>query len=308
MPPPTKAFPSLSHWFTAVLFLWLTACGSLPDHPRYASDGAPAFAVDINAIPAVVPHQEARSRYGNPRSYVVGKHRYHVLSNSSGYKERGIASWYGTKFHGRRTSIGEPYDMLAMTAAHKTLPLPTYVEVTNLNNGRKVIVRINDRGPFKDNRIIDLSYAAATKLGIAASGTGLVEVRALDPATYQHPRQQKSGIRSQKKTPPPPGQQHSANRKTPPANAKPLVVSPAKKTVVKLYLQIGAFAKRRNALDLQNRLRALSPGKIHIISATAPSGSLFRVHMGPFANVREVDRITHQIASMGLGTPHVVIY
>ncbi len=300
--------PQLHHWSTAAFFLWLTACGSLPDHPRYAPDGAPAFAVDINAIPAVVPHQEARSRYGNPSSYVVGNHRYHVLPNSTGYKERGIASWYGTKFHGRRTSIGEPYDMLAMTAAHKTLPLPTYVEVTNLGNGRKVIVRINDRGPFKDNRIIDLSYAAASKLGIAASGTGLVEIQALDPATYPHPRQQAQSTRPQEKPPILSGQRHNAGKKTRLAADKPVAAIPAKKTAVKLYLQIGAFAQRRNALDLQRRLRALSPEKIHIISAAAPSGSLFRVHMGPFANVREVDRITHQIATMGLGIPHVVIY
>ena len=114
--------------------------------------------------------------------------RYYVMDSSSGYVKRGIASWYGTKFHGQRTSSGEPYDMYAMTAAHKTLPLPTYAEVTNLLNGHRVIVKINDRGPFKDNREIDLSYAAAAKLGITDTGTGIIELKAIDPATYhKHP-------------------------------------------------------------------------------------------------------------------------
>ena len=101
---------------------------------------------------------EPKSRYGNPESYVVFGKRYYVKDSSKGYVETGIASWYGTKFHGRRTSSGETYDMYAMTAAHKTLPLPTYVEVTNLNNGRSIIVKVNDRGRFHEIRIIDLSY------------------------------------------------------------------------------------------------------------------------------------------------------
>ena len=135
----------------------------------------------FRGFPMPCRSSEPLSRYGNPESYVVYGKTYHTLSSSKGYKERGAASWYGTKFHGKRTSSGEPYDLYAMTAAHKTLPLPTYVEVTNLKNGRTVIVKVNDRGPFHDDRLIDLSYAAAAKLDILPYGTGEVEVRAIDP-------------------------------------------------------------------------------------------------------------------------------
>ena len=134
-------------------------------------------AVDVSAIPDAVPKDEPRSKYGNPSSYVVNGRSYHVMDNGNDYVERGIASWYGEKFHGRRTSSGEAYDMYAMTAAHKSLPLPTYVEVTNLQNGKRIIVKVNDRGPFHENRVIDLSWTAAAKLDILGKGTGLVEVR-----------------------------------------------------------------------------------------------------------------------------------
>lgn len=123
---------------------------------------------------------EPRARYGNPPFYDVFGKRYYVLSSSVGYWERGVASWYGPGFHKERTSIGEPYDMYGMTAAHKTLPLPTYVRVTNLQNGRSIVVRVNDRGPFVGNRIIDLSYTAAAKLDMLRNGTAMVDVRAID--------------------------------------------------------------------------------------------------------------------------------
>lgn len=111
-----------------------------------------------------VPTKEPLSRYGNPSEYSVDGRSYQVMRNSSGYKTRGVASWYGTKFHKQRTSSGEPYNMYVMSAAHKTLPLPTYIKVKNLDNGKEAIVKVNDRGPFHSNRIIDLSYAAALKL------------------------------------------------------------------------------------------------------------------------------------------------
>lgn len=135
--------------------------------------------------PDAVPVAEPRSRYGNPDSYEVRGVTYHVLDSSEGYEAEGMASWYGEAFQGRRTSSGEPYDMYAMTAAHRTLPIPTYVEVTNLENGRTAVVRINDRGPFHDGRIIDLSYAAARKLGVVGPGTARVRVRALEPASHR---------------------------------------------------------------------------------------------------------------------------
>jgi peptidoglycan lytic transglycosylase len=136
---------------------------------------------DIASIPDAVPRQETKTRSGNPERYSEFGVDYRVLDTSEGYDEEGIASWYGPGFHGKRTSSGDPYDQNAMTAAHKILPLPTYVEVTNLENGRKVVVRVNDRGPFHEGRIIDLSYVAAMKLGIVQAGTARVRVRALDP-------------------------------------------------------------------------------------------------------------------------------
>ena len=126
-----------------------------------------------------IPREEPRSRYGNGPFYEVLGHRYEVLSTGVGYRERGVASWYGQKFHGKPTSSREPYDMYAMTAAHKTLPLPSYVRVTNLRNDKSIIVRVNDRGPFVDNRIIDLSYAARGSLDIIRDGTGMVEITAI---------------------------------------------------------------------------------------------------------------------------------
>lgn len=137
---------------------------------------------DFSKIPNAVPRHEPKSRIGNPKTYTVFNKTYCVMQSSKGYKERGTASWYGKKFHGFHTSNGEVYDMYGMSAAHKTLPLPTYAKVTNLSNGKHVIVKINDRGPFHDDRLIDLSYAAASKLGILATGTAKVEIQALDPS------------------------------------------------------------------------------------------------------------------------------
>ncbi len=143
---------------------------------------------DFSKIPNAVPKHEPKSRIGNPKTYTVFNKTYCVMQSSKGYKERGTASWYGKKFHGYHTSNGEIYDMYGMSAAHKTLPLPTYAKVTNLSNGKHVIVKINDRGPFHDDRLIDLSYAAASKLGILATGTAKVEIQALDPAEKVTPQ------------------------------------------------------------------------------------------------------------------------
>jgi rare lipoprotein A len=145
------------------------------------ADGAPDVPADVANLPEPVPHAEPPSHYGNRSPYVVLGKTYTVLPSAAGYVERGVASWYGTKFDGRATSNFEPYDLYQFTAAHRTLPLPSYARVTNLDNGRSVIVRVNDRGPFHDGRLIDLSYAAAVKLGVNAHGTANVEVRGIDP-------------------------------------------------------------------------------------------------------------------------------
>ena len=149
-------------------------------------DGAPSKNKNVS-FKEPVPVKEPLSRYGNPTEYYVDGRTYEVMKSSTGYKTRGIASWYGKKFHKQRTSSGEPYDMYVMTAAHKTLPLPTYVKVRNLNNGRVAVVKVNDRGPFHADRVIDLSYAAALKLGVFPKGTAPVEIETLmGPAGQAH--------------------------------------------------------------------------------------------------------------------------
>lgn len=171
-----------------LLCLFLSACSRSTSRP----DGPPKkVPPNLNKIPDAKPKVEPLSRYGNrfgkngkSNSYVTARKRYHVKPTSRGYRQRGLASWYGTKFHGRRTSSGERYDMYSMTAAHTTLPLPTYAKVTNLDNGKSVVVKINDRGPFHSNRLIDLSYVAAAKLGILGRGTGRVEVESVDPRDH----------------------------------------------------------------------------------------------------------------------------
>ncbi len=159
--------------------LLLSACWSIK--PAVVQDSGPDYPVDVSHVKDAVVKKEPRSRYGNPDYYEISGKRYYVLNSSVGFKQQGVGSWYGRKFHGRRTSSGEPYDMYKMTAAHTTLPLPTYVQVTNLENGKTVVVKVNDRGPFHDDRIIDLSYTAASKLGYVNKGTARVELLALTP-------------------------------------------------------------------------------------------------------------------------------
>ena len=157
--------------------------GTEPRGPAdFRRDGAPdARGVDLDTISDAVPREEPLSPYGNPPEYEAFGRTYRTLESSEGYEEEGVASWYGEEFQGRRTSSGETYDLYGMTAAHRTLPLPTYVEVTNLENGQTVVVRVNDRGPFHEDRVIDVSYAAAYRLGMLAKGTARVRVRALQP-------------------------------------------------------------------------------------------------------------------------------
>jgi rare lipoprotein A len=158
----------------------LSGCSLMsPCYSRTFQDGAPDFNVDAAQIPDAVPRCEVKPRFCNPSSYRVAGKTYHVLKSAAAYCERGVASWYGTKFYKGKTASGETYNVLGMTAAHRTLPIPTYVCVTHLKNGRQAIVKVNDRGPFKSGRIIDLSYVAAKKLGIA--GTAPVEVTVVEP-------------------------------------------------------------------------------------------------------------------------------
>jgi rare lipoprotein A len=275
-----------------VIALGLGACTSGPgqQNSRYsqAQDTAPAQHLDVSTVKEAVPRPEPYSRYGNPPSYVVLGKRYHTLRSSDNYRERGIASWYGTKFHGHRTSSGESYDMYKMSAAHKSLPLPTYARVTNLGNGKSVIVKINDRGPFHENRLIDLSYAAASRLEILGKGTGLVEIEAIDPRTYSPPARKLAIAASQPKV----------------ANSSP---AGNKQHDPALYLQLGAFLNRSNAERLQERLSKTVPGKLHITEAVSNRKPVYRVRVGPLASVETVDKLTKILATQGIESPSVVI-
>ena len=203
--------------FTAALAVLLLAGCAGKKEAEEAGDGPSSRKISAADVHDAVPKNEPRARYGNHSPYTVLGKTYTVLPTSKGYHERGIASWYGSKFHGRRTSSGEPYDMHLATAAHKSLPLPTYAEVTNLDNGRKMIVKINDRGPFHEDRIIDLSYAAAIKLGVDQTGTARIDVRAIDVNTSQ-----RSAVKLADGT----------------------------------FLQVGAFSKRKTADDLAGKMIA----------------------------------------------------
>jgi rare lipoprotein A len=218
-----------------------------------------------------VPRIEPRSAHGNPPFYDVLGQRYFVLASAEGYLERGVASWYGPTFHGGSTSSGEPYDMYGMTAAHKTLPLPTYARVTNLKNGKSVVVRINDRGPFVANRLIDLSYTAAARLDMLREGTTLVEVRSLSPGVPD--------VLTRSAESPPPA----------------------------LYVQAGAFADQQNAERLTSRLHAAGLTDAFVASPLTGKSRFFRVRVGPVASVAQFDALAARLAALGIADARLAI-
>lgn len=273
---PIRVVPWIGRGLCAFGVCVLTACGGPGVTPTQEQDGAPSGHVDVSTVPDAVPRVEPRSRYGNPRSYVVNGRRYYTVQSSAGYRERGVASWYGTKFHGRRTSSGEPYDMYAMTAAHRSLPLPTYLEVTNLSNGRRIVVRVNDRGPFHPNRIIDLSYAGASKLGILGKGTGLVELRAIDPRAPRAP-----------------------------ARVEPV---PLERTEpAGLFVQVGAFQSLSNAERMRSRVYPLADSGVRISEATSAGRTVYRVRIGPLRGVEHADRLTESLTRIGVEESRIVL-
>lgn len=265
----------------ALALLLLSAC-SLTQHrqppppapapsPAVPASPAPPAPGSISTVPDAVPRVEPRSAHGNPPFYDVFGRRYYVLASADGYLERGVASWYGPTFHGGNTSSGEPYDMYAMTAAHKTLPLPCYVRVTNLRNGKNVVVRINDRGPFVANRLIDLSYTAASRLDMLREGTTLVEVRVLSPSVPD--------VLTRSSAQPPPA----------------------------LYVQAGAFADQQNAQRLLTRLQAAGLERA-FIALPPPSGAhLYRVRLGPVESVAQFDELAARLAALGIADARLAI-
>lgn len=252
---------------------------SLPQSSRYQNtrDGGPAAPeVDVEKLVEPVPKPEPRSRYGNKSPYSVLGKTYTVLPDSKGYSERGIASWYGNKFHGYMTSSLEPYDMYQFSAAHKSLPLPSYVRVTNLDNGKSVVVRVNDRGPFHESRIIDLSYAAAVRIGVWPKGTGLVQVQALDP---EHPVAE-------------------------PSSSSAVTGSTAD---ARIFLQLGAFSDRANADQVVKKVERAGISNVRIITTRIGDREIHRVRLGPIESVAKADAMVQRIEALGLGTPRVAI-
>lgn len=239
---------------------------------RTQTDGAPRNIPNLSRIKNMIPSKQPYSKYGNPKQYTVFNKKYTVFQdNPTHYTERGLASWYGTKFHGRRTSSGESYDMFKMTAAHKTLRIPAYVKVKNLNNNKEIIVKINDRGPFHKNRIIDLSYVAAHKLDLLHHGTAPVKITLLNPKE----------ITSQ----------------------PPALSTTQKNKERNIYLQLGAFEKKNNALNLLNKIKQntnFSLRNININLKKTPNW--YKVELGPIHEKallrikKEAEKITHHAA------------
>jgi rare lipoprotein A len=273
-----------------LLCLLLIACGSSPapepSNPnagRYSisQDRAPNRDVNIAAIPEVIPEPVQRTRAGNRSPYSVLGKSYTVMPTEEGYSERGIASWYGEKFHGHKTSNGEVFDMYQATAAHKSLPIPSFLRVTNLDNNRSIVVRVNDRGPFHGNRLIDLSYAAALKLGYADRGTARVQLDAIVV------------------------NQEFDNRTLARNDVSNEVLAPV--SGGDRYLQVGAFSSLSSAQHLTSRLRTMTSQPVFIQSVPRQNnGVLHRVRIGPLQDAGEIRQLTRRVVAAELGNPYTV--
>ncbi len=233
---------------------------------------------DRGNAPGSLPPKTVKSKQGNPDSYVVFGKRYYVLDNADGFVQRGVASWYGTKFHGRKTSSGEVYNMHAMTAAHKTLPLPIYVRVKNLDNGRSTVVRVNDRGPFIEGRIIDLSYAAAIKLGVDGPGTANVEISTLH-----------------------------AGRIAADKVVRTIALIDLAEPDIPLFIQMGSFASRLNANNLVQELIDANETSVRIFSLNTDTGHYFRVRVGPLYDIEEANAVLKRLKSKGFLSARIVV-
>jgi len=286
-----------------VLSISLAGCSLARRHPEKpaaipSGSTVPTPPTDVLSIPDAVPRAEPRGTRGNPPFYEVFGKRYHVMASSDGWVERGTASWYGPGFHAASTSLGERYDMYAMTAAHKTLPIPCYAEVTNLRNGRKIVVRINDRGPFVGDRIIDLSYTAAAKLDMLLAGTAPVEIRVLStpaPGSAVPPTMPAS--------PPPPVLPTAPVMPPPAAPAVTVVNAPAASIpgAQPMFIQAGVFADHENA---RRRVEMLLGAGVELASLEdlpRADRMLYLVRVGPFASVEEFDLNMKRLRTLGIG-------
>jgi rare lipoprotein A len=298
-----------------------TAVRSAPglDINRAHKDGAPWWDVDVSRIPDATPTLHTGPYKAAPYS-VLGK-TYFPLQESKTYVQSGTASWYGTKFHGQNTANGEVYDLYGMSAAHKTLPLPSYVRVTNLDNNRTVILRVNDRGPFYSDRIIDLSYAAAKKLGYAETGTARVKVEGIDPQQWWAAKGRPAPLMlnepqvAQNSAPvitasagtieqwtPPPQQHAAAVVPVQLADAKKNASAPASGQ----YLQVGAFANPDAAELLRSKLSGMVKTPVFISSIVRNQQTLHRVRLGPIGSPGEIQQVQNSVRLANLGSPSVV--
>lgn len=282
--------------------LTFAACGEFPNYqPPHmpTGDHGPAQPVDVSNVPDAVPKDEPPSRYGNPPSYTVLGKTYALLSACKGYHDRGIASWYGTQFHGGKTSDGETYDMYSMTAANKVVPIPCYARVTNLKNGKSVIVKINDRGPFVENRLIDLSYAAASKLEMLGTGTALVDVTAVGPGDLGPAPTTVAPAPAAALTPPPTLASAPAAATAPAARlagGPPLI-----------YLQVGAYAERSNADATAHKLATAGVEHAFILPVAEGPRTLYKVRIGPVPDVDTVDTLSAKLTALGFPDAQIVI-
>ena len=255
-----------------------------PNAGRYSimQDRAPEKPIDIINIPEVVPEPVVRTIAGNRSPYTVLGNSYFVLPSEEGYSERGIASWYGEKFHGHKTSNGEVFDMYQVSAAHKSLPIPSFLRVTNLDNNRSIIVRVNDRGPFHGNRIIDLSYAAALKLGYADIGTARVQLDSIITEKLS------SG---------------SVSR----GNIEPKALSSVSRVLKDQYLQIAALSSRASATELLANVEEVIDEPVFINIMKDPTGkTLYRVRVGPIGDLAELENISRKLVAADFGMPYPV--
>ena len=234
---------------------------SVPSRYQQASDSAPPRSISPADVADAVPRPDPILSVGNISPYTVNGVTYRILDNHKGYRVRGTASWYGAKFHGHETSNGEIYDLYQASAAHKTLPIPCYVRVTNLANGKSIVVRVNDRGPFHSDRVIDLSYGAAVKLGYMEAGTAQVEVQVIDVLGVDDRRGTVAGDYR--------------------------------------YLQLGAYSSENSARRLQDSLQALLAPPVFVSQVQSGESLLFRVRIGPMSGAQEIETVQGQLRMAG---------
>lgn len=291
-----------------LLMLLLAGCAS-DGGGRYAqqNDAYPDAPPDVSDVPDAVPKDEPLAKSGNRSTYEVWGKTYHVLSDPSGYVEEGDASWYGTKFQGYDTASGETYDMYKMSAAHRTLPLPTYIRVTNLDNQRSAIVRVNDRGPFHGDRLIDLSYAAAARLDILGHGTGHVRVEAIDPKQWaeQHKRSTASASQGDVAKA---SSDVSARESAPGEVDEVSTAAPQQGRATERqggtgqYVQVAALSTAARAKALEKRLQ----GQVSRPVRVREESSVYRVQVGPVHDASQLDSIKAELQAVGFDQSFVV--